>query len=154
MEEKSSVLEKWGIYIGTRASHTKTITETDIVVFAGISGDFNPLHLSKEYGQKTFFGSRIAHGVISLGLISAAIARLPGLVTYPLVLPVIVYLSQSAKFLKPVRIGDTITACVEVTQIREEKAIVTLKTSCYNQQQEVVTEGEATVRFYEAPSQD
>ena len=98
------ILEKLGVDIGYKTTHTKTITEADIAMFAEVSGDFNPVHMSEEYAQKTFFSGRIAHGVISLGLLSAAMTKYPGLT---------IFLSQSIKFLKPVRIGDTITAINE-----------------------------------------
>jgi 3-hydroxybutyryl-CoA dehydratase len=144
MTEKGiSILDKLGIDIGFKTTHMKTVTEADIVLFAGVSGDFNPLHVCEEYANKTFFGSRIAHGVIALGLLSAALAKLPGLV---------IFLSASDRFTAPVRIGDTITAIGEVTNVRKDKGIVTLKTSCINQKGETVVEGEWTVRLYEAPS--
>ena len=121
----------------------KTVTEADINLFAEVSGDFNPVHVSDEYAKKTFFGSRIAHGVIPIGLLSAAMAKLPGLV---------IFLGASDKFLAPVRIGDTITATGEVIAVRKDKGILTLKTSCTNQKGETVVEGEWTVRLYEPPS--
>ncbi|MFC2032427.1 MaoC family dehydratase [Chloroflexota bacterium] len=142
-EEGSSILEKLGVDIGYKVTHMKTITEADIELFAGVSGDFNPVHMCEEYAKKTLFGGRIAHGVIAIGLLSAAQATLPGLC---------IYLSQSVSFLKPVRIGDTITAIAEVTKTRPEKGITTLKNSCINQNGEVVLEGEATVRLFPEPS--
>jgi len=142
-EKGTSILDKLGVDVGLKTSHMKTITEADIVLFAGVSGDFNPVHTCEEYAKKTFFGSRIAHGVIALGLISAAMTKLPGLV---------IFLSDSNRFLAPVRIGDTITATGEVIEVRKEKGILTLKTSCTNQKGEVVVEGEWAVRLYEAPS--
>jgi 3-hydroxybutyryl-CoA dehydratase len=141
---QESILEKLGVDVGTKVSHAKTITEADIVLFAGVSGDFNPVHTCEEYAKKTFFGSRIAHGVIPIGLLSAAMAKLPGLV---------VFLGDSNRFLAPVRIGDTITATGEVINVRKDKGIVTLKATCTNQKGENVVEGEWTVRLYEAPSQ-
>jgi len=143
VEEGSSILEKLGVDIGFKTTHMKTITEVDIKLFADVSGDFNPVHMNEEYAKKTLFGGRIAHGVIALGLLSAAMAKLPGLS---------VFLSQSVKFLKPVRIGDTITAIAEVTETRPDKGIVTLKNSCVNQNGELVVDGEAAVRLYPAPS--
>jgi 3-hydroxybutyryl-CoA dehydratase len=140
---QESILEKLGVDVGTKVSHVKTITEADIVLFAGVSGDFNPVHVCEEYAKKTFFGSRIAHGVIPMGLLSAAMAKLPGLV---------IFLSDSNRFLAPVRIGDTITATGEVTNVRKDKGIVTLRATCTNQKGEKVVEGEWTVRLYEAPS--
>ncbi len=142
-EKEISILDKLGVDVGTKVSHMKTVTEADIVLFAGVSGDFNPVHVCDEYAKKTLFGSRIAHGVLSLAFISAAVAKLPGLV---------IFLSASDRFLAPVRIGDTLTATGEVTMVRKDKGIVTLKTSCTNQKGETVVEGEWTVRLYEAPS--
>lgn len=144
MTEKGvTILDKLGVDVGTKVSHVKTVTEADIVLFAGVSGDFNPVHMADEYAKKTLFGGRIAHGVIPLGLISAAMTRLPGLV---------IFLSDSNRFLAPVRIGDTITATGEVVSVRKDKGIVTLKTGCTNQKGERVVEGEWTIRLYEAPS--
>ena len=141
-EGEISVLDKLGVDIGYKTSVAKTITETDIVMFAGISGDLNPIHINENYASKTFFGSRIAHGVLSMALLSAAGTELPGLV---------ILLSMSGKFLKPVRIGDTITATTEVVAVRKDKAIVTLKTSCTNQNGEAVVEGETVVKLSEEP---
>jgi len=143
VEKGTSILDKLGVDIGFKTTHMKTVTEADITLFAGVSGDFNPIHMCEEYAKKTLFGSRIAHGVIPIGLLSAAMAKLPGLV---------IFLGASDKFLAPVRIGDTITATGEVIAVREDKGILTLKTSCINQKRETVVEGEWTVRLYEAPS--
>ncbi|MBI4187314.1 MAG: MaoC family dehydratase [Chloroflexi bacterium] len=142
-EEGVSILDKLGVDIGYKATHAKTITEADIGLFAQVSGDFNPVHVNEDFARKTFFQGRIAHGALSLSLLSAAMAKLPGLV---------VFLSQSVRFLKPVRIGDTITAVAEVTQTRRDKGILTLKNTCVNQNGEAVVEGEATVRLYQAPA--
>ena len=138
-----TILDKLGVDVGHKVTHMKTVTDADIVMLSGVSGDFNPVHTCEEYARKTFFGGRIAHGVIALGLISAAMTRLPG---------VVIFLSASDKFLAPVRFGDTITARGEVIAVRKDKGIVTLKTSCSNQKGETVVEGEWTVRLYEAPS--
>ncbi len=138
------ILEKLGVDIGYKTTHVKTVTEADIALFAGVSGDFNPLHMSEEYASKTFFGGRIAHGALTQALLSAAMAKLPGLV---------VFLSQSIRFLKPVRIGDTITATAEVIDTRKKRGIVILKNACINQEGEKVAEGKATCWLYEPPSQ-
>ncbi len=143
MAEEVTILDKLGVDVGKKVSHTKTVTEADIKMFADVSGDFNPVHMSDEYAKKTFFGGRVAHGVISLGLISAAMTKMPGLV---------IFIGASDKFLAPVRIGDTITATGEVIGVRKDKGIVTLKTSCTNQKGETVVEGEWTLRLFEAPS--
>lgn len=122
--------------IGDRASISKTITEADLLLFAGISFDHNPLHMDKEYAKTTRFGERIAHGMLTASLISAVLGtKLPG--------PGAIYLSQTIKFLKPVKIGDTITATAEVTVYNPEKRLVTLQTDCFSQHETKVLEGEA-----------
>jgi 3-hydroxybutyryl-CoA dehydratase len=126
--------------IGTTAELRKTITDQDIVRFAEIVGDNNPVHLDEEYAAKTMFKKRIAHGMLCGGLISAVIGtKLPG--------PGTIYLSQSLRFTAPVYIGDTVTAKVTVSKIREDKGIYTLDTVCYNQYGKNVVEGEAVVMF-------
>ncbi len=137
------ILQKLGVEIGLKRSQARTISAADIDTFADLSGDHNPVHMDEEYGKKTIFGGRIAHGVISLGLLSAAMAKLPGLP---------IFMSQSVRFLKPVRIGDTITASVEIIETRPDKGIVTLKNTCTNQKGEVVIEGEAKCRLFERPA--
>ena len=137
------ILDKLGVDVGTKVSHMKTVTETDIGMFAGVSGDFNPVHMCEEYAKKTLFGGRIAHGVIAIGLISAAMTKLPGLV---------IFLSDSNKFLAPVRIGDSITATAEVIKAKKDKGIITLKTACTNQKGETVVEGEWILRLFEPPA--
>lgn len=123
---------------GQKASLTKTISEGDVYAFAGITGDFNPLHVDAEFARKSRFGERVAHGVLAAGLISAVLGmQLPG--------PGGVYLSQSLKFLKPVRLGDTITATAEVVSYRSDKRILTLRTSCTSQRGEIVAEGESVL---------
>ncbi len=122
---------------GTRTSFAKTITDNDIRMFAEVSGDHNPLHLDDAAAKRTIFGGRIAHGILSLGLVSAALAKLPG---------VTVYLSQTAKFLRPVRIGDNIEAIAEVVEKTPEKNEARLRTYCRNQDGETVLEGEARIK--------
>ncbi len=125
--------------IGARAEYTRTVTENDIVRFAEVSGDHNPVHLDEEYAASTPFRGRIAHGILSASFISAILGNnLPG--------PGTIYLGQTLKFLAPVRIGDTITASVEVIALREDKRIVTLRTDCINQDAVLVLTGEATTR--------
>ena len=124
--------------IGDSASISKTITDRDIQAFAEVTGDHNPIHLDDEYAAKTRFGSRIAHGMLSASLISSVLAnKLPG--------PGSVYLSQTLKFVKPVFPGDSVTARVTVTEIRDDRPIITLETVCVNQHNEPVLKGEATV---------
>ena len=142
-EKSGSILNRLGVGIGFKTTHQKIITEADIAHFADVSGDFNPVHMSQEYAEKTLFGGRIAHGVIAVGLLSTAWSKLPGLV---------ILLSESMKFLKPVRIGDTITAVAEVVDTRQDKGIVILKNTCINQNGETVVEGEARCRLYESPA--
>lgn len=124
--------------VGERASVTKTITDADVRAFAELVGDFNPIHLDEEYARGTRFGRRIAHGMLSGGLISAVLGmKLPG--------PGAIYLSQQVKFLAPVYLDDTITAVAEVTAWRPDKRILTLKTECYNQDGQAVVTGEAVL---------
>jgi len=123
---------------GQRASFTKTVTEADVYAFAGITGDFNPLHVDAEYAKRSRFGERIAHGALTAGLISAVLGmRLPG--------PGGIYVSQSLRFLKPVRFGDTVTATAEVISFRPDKRVLTLRTACANQRGEAVAEGESVL---------
>ena len=124
--------------VGQSASFSKTISEPDIYEFAGITGDLNPAHINEEYARNTHFRGRIAHGILSAGLISAAIAmQLPG--------PGSIYLGQTLKFTAPVRIGDTITATVTITELNTGKNRVKLHTVCTNQEGAVVIDGEASV---------
>lgn len=126
------------LQVGDAAALTKTITDADIRAFAALTGDYNPVHLDDEYAASTRFGRRIAHGMLSAGLLSAVLAnKLPGRGT--------VYLSQSLRFVAPVYPGDTVTARVTVTEIRPDKPIVTLETVCTNQHAEAVIKGEAVV---------
>jgi len=126
------------IHVGDVAELAKTVTESDIVLFAGVTGDFNPVHIDAEAAKKSVFGERIAHGMLSAGFISAVLGmRLPGSGS--------IYLSQTLRFTKPVRIGDTVTARVEVLEVVSAKRRVRLATSCRNQNGEVVVDGEAVV---------
>lgn len=126
------------ISVGDAAELTKTVSETDVYLFAGVTGDFNPAHLNETYAQKTFFKTRIAHGMLGAGFISAVVGtRLPG--------PGTIYVKQELSFKAPVRIGDTITARVEVVEIIAEKKLVKLKTECVNQDGTVVLGGDAIV---------
>jgi 3-hydroxybutyryl-CoA dehydratase len=124
------------IKIGDSAQISKTITEGDIELFARVTGDFNPLHLDHAYAEKTMFKGRIAHGLLSVGLVSAVLGNiLPGHGT--------IYLSQEVKFLAPVRIGDTITARVEVIELIPEKNKAKFRTTCINQDGKMVVDGVA-----------
>jgi 3-hydroxybutyryl-CoA dehydratase len=122
---------------GMSARFSKTITEADIVLFAGVSGDNNAVHTNEEFAASTPFGGRIAHGFLTASVISAAVAnRLPG--------PGTVYLGQQMRFKAPVRPGDTVHATVTVKSIDPAKARVTLETIC-RVRDVVVIEGEALV---------
>jgi len=122
---------------GQSASLAKTITEADILLFAAVSTDTNPVHIDAEAAAKSQFGERIAHGMLSAGLISAVLGtRLPG--------PGTIYLGQTLRFRAPVKIGATVTATVEVTALDPEKKRATLRTICTVAGKAVI-EGEATV---------
>jgi 3-hydroxybutyryl-CoA dehydratase len=124
--------------IGDTAEFTKTITETDLALFAGVTGDMNPVHMDQEWAAKTRFGGRIAHGMISAGLISGVVGMyLPG--------PGTIYVSQEMRFLAPIRIGDTVTARVTVQELLPEKNRVRLQTTCQNQAEVTVVDGTAWV---------
>lgn len=120
--------------VGDSSQFSKTITEKDINDFARVTGDFNPLHLDQGYAEKTIFKSRIAHGLLSVGLLSSILGNiLPGHGT--------IYLSHEIKFLAPVRIGDTITAKVEVIELVPEKNRAEFRTTCMNQDGKEVVDG-------------
>ena len=131
--------DRMPVAVGDRVSFTKAVTAQDIVDFARVTGDEQPLHLDPDFGKRTRFGKRIAHGMLSAGYISAALGTklAPGWV--------VVYLQQQLRFRLPVAIGDTITANVEVKEIDGEKRIATLQTDCVNQEGAVVVQGEAKV---------
>ena len=124
--------------VGQRAEFTKTVTDADVVLMAGISGDLNALHLDEEFGGRTRFRSRVAHGVLTVSFMSAANTLLTG--------AGFVYLGQEVKFLAPVRIGDTVTATSEITEVRADKAILRVRTSVRNQHGEMVADGMAGLK--------
>ncbi|TXT61221.1 MAG: (R)-specific enoyl-CoA hydratase [Promethearchaeota archaeon] len=136
---------KWEDYkVGDSASHSKTVTEADVVLFAGITGDFNPLHINEEFAKTQMFGTRVVHGAFSSGLISAVLGiKLFG--------PGILYGSQNVMFKKPVYIGDTLTAVATVKEKYTKKdgklKFIKVDTKVYNQKEEVVTDGEAEIIF-------
>lgn len=124
--------------VGMSATFSKTITEADIVLFAGVSGDNNALHINEEYAQGTLFGTRIAHGMLTASVISAAVAnKLPG--------PGAIYMSQSLVFRAPVKPGDTVHATVTVKEIFSERNRVVLQTTCAVKGHTVI-DGEALVK--------
>jgi 3-hydroxybutyryl-CoA dehydratase len=123
--------------VGRSASFAKTVTDADILLFAGVSGDTNPVHIDAEHAAKSMFKERIAHGMLSASLISTVLGtRLPG--------PGTIYLSQTLKFRAPVRIGATVTATAEVTALDPERKRATLRTVCTVEGKPVI-EGEAVV---------
>ncbi len=124
--------------VGDSAYVEKTVSESDVYLYAGITGDFNPAHVNAVEAQKGFFKKQVAHGMLSAGFISAVLGtRLPG--------PGTIYLGQELKFTKPVYFGDTVCATATVTELRTEKNICKLSTVCTNQNGDVVVEGVATV---------
>ena len=125
------------IKIGQTARTSKQITQTDVTLYAAITGDFNPVHFDPVYSAQTRFKEPIAHGMIAAGLVSGLMGmNLPG--------PGTIYLQQTLNFLAPVEINDVITACVEVVDLLEKNR-VRLKTTCMNQDGVMILEGEALV---------
>ncbi|TXG78505.1 MAG: MaoC family dehydratase [Rhodocyclaceae bacterium] len=123
--------------VGMSAEIAKTITDADLVLFAGVSTDVNAVHMDEEFGKTTMFGGRIAHGMLTASLISAVLGnRLPG--------PGTIYLSQSLRFRAPVRPGETVHAKVTVKEVLVDKSRVVLDTICAVGDK-VVIDGEATL---------
>lgn len=123
------------LQVGMKAEYAKTLTEADVVLFAGASGDINPIHLNEDYAKTTSFGGRIVHGLLTASLISAAVGnQLPG--------PGSIYMSQSMRFKAPVKSGDTVRVEVIVRDVIEEKSRVVMETNCYVGDT-LVIEGEA-----------
>ena len=126
------------IAIGDCESVTVVVSDDKVVQFADITGDENPIHLNEDYARKSVFGERIAHGLLTAALISAVLGtKLPG--------PGAVYISQNLKFMAPVKIGDKVTAIVEVVGKKDDKKRVTLKTNCFNNEGKAVIIGEAVM---------
>lgn len=127
------------IKIGDEASLTRTITEDDIMEYAVLTGDTNPVHLDAEWAAHSMFGERIAHGMLVAGLISAVLGtRLPGRNS--------IYLGQELRFTAPVKIGDIVRATATVTEKRDDKRIIKLRTTVSNQRGETVIEGIAVIK--------
>nr|WP_296458823.1 MaoC family dehydratase [uncultured Acetatifactor sp.] len=126
--------------IGESQEVSKTISETDVYLFAGISGDFNPVHVNRVEAEGSLFGKQIAHGILVGGLLSNVIGmKLPG--------PGTIYMEQDMKFLKPVYIGDTVSARVEITEVlNREKHVLRLRTQIKNQNGDIVIDGFAIVK--------
>ena len=132
------------LHEGQEASFSKTITEADVVLFAGITGDLNPVHINEEFAKTTMFEGRIVHGILSVGLISTVLGmRLPG--------PGCIYVSQNVRFKRPVRIGDTVTARARITALSAEKRLVTMETVCLVDGKEVLV-GEAVMKVDARPA--
>jgi 3-hydroxybutyryl-CoA dehydratase len=132
------------VVVGQSAEFRKTVTETDVVLFAGITGDLNPAHIDEVAASASRFGGRIAHGMLSASFISTVLGtRLPG--------PGTIYLEQSLRFTAPVRIGDTVTARVEVAELLPKRR-ARLTTTVLNQNGEAVVEGEALVMVPPRPA--
>lgn len=126
--------------IGQKAQFSRTVTETDFILFAGLSGDYNPIHMDKEYANSTYFQERISHGLLTASFFSRLLGmHLPG--------PGSVYVSQTLLFTKPVYIGDTITTCGEVLALDKGKRLITVRTTCFNQNGEIVLDGEGVMKL-------
>jgi 3-hydroxybutyryl-CoA dehydratase len=124
--------------VGMTASASRTYDEWDILTFAAVTGDINPAHVDEAFAQGSIFHGKVAHGLLTASLISAVLGTaLPG--------PGTIYLAQDLSFRRPVRVGDTITATVEVTELLPEKNMARLRTTCTNQRAEAVLEGTALV---------
>jgi 3-hydroxybutyryl-CoA dehydratase len=127
------------IKVGDEASLSLTITETHIVMYAGLTGDVNPVHVDAEHAAQSMFKERIAHGMLTAGLISAVLGnQLPG--------PNSIYLGQDLRFTAPVKIGDTVTVTVAVTEKRDAKRIIKLRTTVTNQLGDLVIDGTAVIK--------
>ncbi len=125
------------LHVGQTATISKTITDADIQMYSAVSLDTNPIHVDEEAGRNSRFGSRIAHGMLSAGLISALLGtKLPG--------PGTIYMRQSLKFKAPVKVGHTVKATVEITDLNLPRKSVTLRTRCFVKE-DVVIDGEACV---------
>ncbi len=125
------------IKIGEKATFGKTVTEADVFAFAGITGDFNPIHVNAEFARNSMFERRVAHGMLTASLVDQTLTNLGGLGT--------IHMSQFVKFLAPVFIGDTVTVTSEVVGKQEEKNRITVKSVIINQEGKTVLEGEALI---------
>lgn len=128
-----------GFRVGDAETFSKTITDADILLFAGVSGDMYPLHLDAEYAKKTRFGARVAHGMLSASLLSTVNAALLGV-------PGGIYVEQNIRFRHPVFVGDTLTARAEVVEIIADRRRLRTHTTIVNQTGELVIDGEAIVQ--------
>jgi 3-hydroxybutyryl-CoA dehydratase len=126
-------------HLGDAETFSKTITDADILLFAGVSGDMYPLHLDAEYAKKTRFGARVAHGMLSASLLSTVNAALLGI-------PGGIYVEQNIRFRHPVFVGDTLTARAEVVEIITDRRRLRTHTTIVNQTGVLVIDGEAIVQ--------
>ena len=136
------------VHVGQQFTLSKTVTDQDIRDFAKVSGDSQAVHLDMDYASKTRFGKRVAHGVITLSIVSAALGT-------KLAAPneTVIYVSQNLRFTRPVFVDDTVTATLEVTAINPERRLVTVSTNCMNQRNEPLLTGEAVVLLDPYPYQ-
>lgn len=126
------------IHTGDSAEFSKTISESDVYLFAGLTGDLNPVHINEHHAKQTFFKTRICHGMLCASFFSTVLGTIfPGAGT--------IYIRQEAEFLAPVHIGDTITARVTVEEKYVDRNRITLKTRCFRQDGELVIDGKAIV---------
>jgi len=137
MMERQTIKTRETLRVGDKGSFTKTITERDVFAFADASGDFNPLHVDEEYARRSIFGGRIAHGILTAGIISTVLGgEIPGLGT--------IFVELHVRFMKPVYLGDTVTATATVIETINPKR-VRLMVACANQKDEDVAIGNAVV---------
>lgn len=133
-----------GIMPGARAEHTQTVTEDAVVLYAELTGDYNPVHVDERYARATRYGARVAHGLLTCGLVQKSLTQL--------VAPGGVSLSYEFRLRGPVFLGDTVTASAEVVEKRAERRLVVCALACVNQEGETVVEGEATIKMLENES--
>lgn len=125
------------ISLGDTYTFSKQVSEADVVAFANITGDDNPLHLDEAYARTTRFGQRIAHGALTAGIVSAALTAMLGSS---------LYISQHSEFMAPVHLGDTVRAIVSCTE-KMERRRVRIRTLCYKQDDTLVLQGEAILQL-------
>lgn len=142
---ESNMYNKTDIYVNKEIFISKTFTEQDIETFIELSGDNNPIHHDESFSQKTIFKGRIAHGLLAVGLISSALTRLMGAGN--------VWLSQNFEFRKPIKINDTITAELKITDIGKNGVCI-IETTCKNQKGEIIVEGQAKSRVFPVKNQN
>lgn len=136
MGHKQTVKPLSAFEVGQKATFTKTITDADVNMFAGITADYNPVHIDENYAACTRFKKRIAHGVLTLGFVSTTLTLLG---------TGCIYLNQEVKFKRPVFIGDTITAVAEIVEIDNERRTFKVHTYCQNDKEEIVLDGYAVI---------